>query len=188
MQAVGHRGDPLPLRGSLIEFEWHNAPEWFQETAEKMYGKAGAAIPESYDAKAVSTIISEHNNLAIDSMGVCTWPYALFIYHTIDKATEMFNLVTGKDWDVAHIHSIAERLRNLERLFDVRQGLTRTNDDLPKKFFGKPLSKGKYEGAVLDRGKFETMKDEYYMLRGWDKQTGAPTKEKMAELGLADIG
>jgi aldehyde:ferredoxin oxidoreductase len=188
MQAVGHRGDPLPLRGSLIEFEWHNAPEWFQETAEKMYGKAGAAIPESYDGKAVSTIISEHNNLAIDSMGVCTWPYALFIYHTIDKATEMFNLVTGKDWDVAHIHGIAERLRNLERLFDVRQGLSRANDDLPKKFFEKPLSKGKYEGAVLDRGKFEAMKDEYYMLRGWDKQTGAPTKEKMAELGLADIG
>jgi aldehyde:ferredoxin oxidoreductase len=187
MQAVGHRGDPLPLRGSLIEFEWANAPEWFQETAEKMYGNAGAAIPESYDGKAVSTIISEHNNLAIDSMGVCTWPYALFIYHTIDKATEMFNLVTGKDWDVEHIHGIAERLRNLERMFDVRQGLTRASDDLPKKFFEKPLSKGKYEGAVLDRDKFEAMKDEYYMLRGWDKQTGAPSKEKMEQLGLADL-
>jgi aldehyde:ferredoxin oxidoreductase len=187
MQAVGHRGDPLPLRGSLIEVDWINAPEWFQETAEKMYGNAGAAIPSSYDGKAASTIISEHNNLAIDSMGVCTWPYVLFIFHTIDKATQMFNLVTGKDWDVAHIHGIAERLRNLERIFDIRQGLTRADDALPKKFFEKPLTKGKYEGAVLDRDKFETMKDEYYMLRGWDKQTGAPSKEKMAELGLADL-
>ncbi len=187
MQAVGHRGDPLPMRGSLIEFEWHNAPEWFQETAEKMYGKAGAAIPSSYDGKAVSTIISEHNNLAVDSMGVCTWPYTLFIFHTIDKAAHMFNLITGKDWDVAHILHIAERLRNLERLFDVRQGLTRQSDDLPKKFFEKPLSKGKYKGAVLDRGKFENMKDEYYLLRGWDKKTGAPTKEKMDELGLNEM-
>ena len=186
MQAVGHRGDPLPLRGSLIEFEWANAPEWFQETAEKMYGKAGAAIPSSYEGKAVSTIISEHNNLAIDSMGVCTWPYTLFIFHTIDKAAQMFNLVTGKDWDVDHILGIAERLRNLERLFDVRQGLTRETDSLPKKFFEKPLSKGKYEGAVLDKSKFEGMKDEYYMLRGWDKKTGAPTQDKLAELGLAD--
>lgn len=187
MQAVGHRGDPLPLRGSLLEFEWHNAPEWFQETAENMYGKAGAAIPSSYDGKAVSTIMSEHNNLAIDSMGVCTWPYTLFIFHTIEKATQMFNLVTGKDWDVDHILGIAERLRNLERMFDVRQGLTRETDSLPKKFFEKPLTKGKYEGAVLDKGKFEEMKDEYYMLRGWDKKTGAPTKEKLSELGLSDI-
>jgi len=186
MQAVGHRGDPLPMRGSLIEFEWHNAPEWFQETAEKMYGKAGAAIPSSYDGKAVSTIMSEHNNLAIDSMGVCTWPYTLFIFHTIDKAAQMFKLVTGKQWDVDHILGIAERLRNIERMFDVRQGLTRETDSLPKKFFEKPLSKGKYEGAVLDKSKFEEMKDEYYMLRGWDKKTGAPTIEKLSELGLND--
>ena len=40
----------------------------------------------------------------------------------------------------------------------------------------------------MERDKFEAMKDEYYTLRGWDKQTGAPTKEKMAELGLADLG
>jgi aldehyde:ferredoxin oxidoreductase len=68
----------------------------------------------------------------------------------------------------------------------VRQGLTRETDSLPKKFFEKPLSKGKYEGAVLDKGKFEAMKDEYYMLRGWDKNSGAPTKENLAELDLAD--
>lgn len=186
MQAVGHRGDPLPLRGSLLEFEWHNAPEWFQETAERMYGHAGAAIPGSYEGKAVAAILSEHNNLAIDSLGVCTWPYALFIFHTIDKAVEMFNLVTGKDWDVTQVLKVAERIRNLERLFDVRQGLTRATDSLPKKFFEKPLTKGKYEGAVLDEDKFEGMKDDYYTLRGWDLKTGAPTPDKLAELNLSE--
>ena len=185
MQAVGHRGDPLPMRGSLIEFEWHNAPEWFEETAEKMYGHPGAAIPSSYEGKANSTIISEHNNLSVDCMGVCTWPYALFVFHTIDNAVNMFNLVTGKDWDVAHIHKIAERVRNLERMFDVRQGLDRSGDILPDKFFDKPLTKGKYQGAVLDRDKFERMKDEYYQLRGWDQKTGAPTRQKLEELKLA---
>jgi len=68
-------------------------------------------------------------------------------------------------------------------MFDVRQGLTRADDTLPKKFFETPLSKGKYEGAVLDKAKFEQMKDEYYELRGWDKN-GIPTKEKLTELGL----
>ncbi len=185
MQAVGHRGDPLPMRASLLEFEWANAPEWFQQTAEKMYGNPGAAIPSSYEGKATSTISSEHNNLAIDSMGVCTWPYANFVFHTIDRAVRMLQLVTGKEWDVAHVLKIAERLRNLERMFDVRQGLTREADTLPRKFFEKPLAKGKYEGAVLDKEKFEGMKDEYYALRGWDPKTGAPTAEKLAELRLS---
>ena len=184
MQAVGHRGDPLPMRGSLLEFEWQNAPDWFQQVGEKMYGNAGAAIPSSYEGKANSTILSEHNGLAVDSMGVCTWPYANFIFHTIDKAVRMLQLVTGKDWDVAHVLKMAERMRNLERVFDVRQGMNREQDTLPTKFFETPLAKGKYKGAVLDKAQFEKMKDEYYTLRGWDLKTGAPTAEKLTELGL----
>ncbi len=184
MQAVGHRGDPLPMRGSLLEFEWQNAPDWFQEVGKKMYGSPDAAIPSSYGGKANSAILSEHNALAVDSMGVCTWPYANFVFHTIDKAVRMLQLVTGKDWDVPHVLQIAERLRNLERMFDVRQGLTRADDTLPSKFFETPLARGKYQGAVLDKAKFEKMKDEYYTLRGWDTKTGVPTSEKLAELRL----
>ena len=40
---------------------------------------------------------------------------------------------------------------------------------------------------MIDAKKFEQMKDEYYEIRGWDKQTGIPTKEKLVELGLSDI-
>ncbi len=187
MQAVGHRGDPLPLRGSLIEFEWHNAPEWFEQVAKAQYGNAEAAIPYSYGGKAQSAIISEHNERVADSLGICTWPYTLFIFHNVEKAARFFNLATGKDWPVEHLLAIAERIRNLERLFDVRQGLRRADDILPKKFFTQPLSKGKYEGAVLDRAKFEQMKDEYYSLRGWDKETGIPLRGKVEELGLAQL-
>jgi aldehyde:ferredoxin oxidoreductase len=186
MQAVGHRGDPLPLRGSLIEFEWHNAPEWFQEVAKGQFGSEEAAIPAEYKGKAQSAVISEHNDRVIDSLGVCTWPYSLFIFHTIEKATQLFNLVTGKDWSMDEMLLKGQRIRNLERMFDVRQGMTREMDTLPNKFFDKPLTKGKYKGAVLDRGKFEQMKDEYYEQRGWDLKTGIPTKEKLTELGLED--
>jgi aldehyde:ferredoxin oxidoreductase len=186
MQAVGHRGDPLPLRGSLIEFEWHNAPEWFQEVAKGQFGSEEAAIPSEYRGKAQSAVISEHNDRVVDSLGICTWPYSLFIFHNIEKATRFFNLVTGKDWSMEELLRIGERIRNLERMFDVRQGLTRDMDTLPNKFFDKPLTKGKYKGAVLDREKFELMKDEYYNQRGWDPKTGIPTGEKLSELGLED--
>lgn len=184
MQAVGHRGDPLPLRGSILEFEWHNAPEWFQQVGKAQFGSEEAAIPHSYEGKARSTIISEHDQRIADSLGVCTYPYSLFIFHDVKYAWQFFQLVTGKDWDLDRGVTISERIRNLERMFDVRQGLTRADDTLPKKFFEQPLPKGMYEGAVLDKDKFEQMKDEYYELRGWDKQTGIPTQEKLAELGL----
>jgi aldehyde:ferredoxin oxidoreductase len=122
----------------------------------------------------------------VDSLGICTWPYTLFIFHNIEKATRFFNLVTGKDWSMEELLKIGERIRNLERMFDVRQGLSRDMDSLPKKFFEKPLTKGKYKGAVLDREKFEQMKNEYYDQRGWNPQTGIPTPEKLTALGLQD--
>lgn len=187
MQAVGHRGDPLPLRGSLIEFEWHNAPEWFQQVAKAQFGSEEAAIPSSYKGKALAGIISEHNERVADSLGICTWPYTLFIFHDVTKAWQFFQVVTGKDWDIERLLTTAERIRNLERMFDVRQGISRSDDCLPKKFFETPLARGKYEGAILDRNEFEGMKDDYYRLRGWDIETGIPTREKLVELGLEDV-
>jgi aldehyde:ferredoxin oxidoreductase len=187
MQAVGHPGDPLPLRGSLIEFDWDNGPEWFQQVAKEQFGSEEAAIPSSYTGKARAAIISEHNDRVIDSLGICNWPYILFVFQTLDRAAQFTNLATGRDWSVEQLQLIGERIRNLERVFDVRQGMCREMDILPDKFFDKPLRKGKYEGAVLDREKFEQMKDEYYELRGWDKKTGFPTKEKLIDLGLQDV-
>ncbi len=187
MQAVGHRGDPLPLRGSLLEVDWHHAPEWFQQVAKEQFGSEDAAIPTSYKGKALSAVISEHLERVPDSLGICKWLYNLFIYQDVNIATRLFNLATGKDWDANYLLKVSERVRNLERMFDVRQGLRRKDDSLPKKFFEVPLSKGPYEGAVLDREKFEQMKDEYYEIRGWDKETGIPTREKLVELGLEDI-
>jgi aldehyde:ferredoxin oxidoreductase len=187
MQAVGHRGDPLPLRASLLEFDWNHAPDWFQQVAKEKFGSEQASIPTSYQGKAMATIISEHMERVADNLGICKWIYTLFVYEDAQMPTRLFNLVTGKDWDINQLIEVSERVRNLERMFDVRQGLRREDDNLPPKFFNQPLKKGPFEGEVMDKEKFEQMKDEYYELRGWDKKTGIPTAEKLEELGLHDI-
>ncbi len=187
MQAVGHRGDPLPLRGSLLEVDWHHANDWFQQVATEQYGAPEAAIPTSYVGKAMSAVVSEHMERVADNFGVCKWLYGLFIYNDVNMICKVFNTATGKDWGIEEILKVSERVRNLERMFDVRQGLRRKDDSLPKKFFEQPLEKGPYTGEVLDREKFEQMKDEYYEIRGWDKSSGIPTPEKLAELDLADV-
>jgi aldehyde:ferredoxin oxidoreductase len=187
MQAVGHRGDPLPLRGSLLEVDWHHANDWFQQVAKEQFGDEQAAIPTSYQGKARSAVISEHMERVADNMGVCKWLYGLFIYNDVNMVSQVFNLVTGKDWDINQILKTSERVRNLERMFDVRQGIRRKDDSLPRKFFEQPLENGPYKGEVIDEKKFEQMKDEYYEIRGWDKANGIPTREKLDELGLSDV-
>ena len=187
MQAVGHRGDPLPLRGSLLEVDWHHSNEWFQQVAKEQFGDEEAAIPTSYQGKARSAVISEHMERVADNLGVCKWLFGLFIYQDTEMVTRVFNLVTGKDWDLNQLLKVSERVRNLERMFDVRQGLRRQDDSLPKKFFDQPLTHGPYKGEVMDKDKFERMKDEYYDIRGWDKETGIPTREKLEELGLGEV-
>jgi len=186
-QAVGHRGDPLPLKNALLEVDWHHAPEWFQSVAKEAFGAEEAAIPTEYKGKAQATVISEHMERIPDNLGICKWLYGLFIFQDVQYATRFFDLVTGKDWNVDQLMKVSERVRNLERMFDVRQGLTRVDDSLPKKFFDQPLAKGRYKGQVIDKEKFEQMKDEYYELRGWDKKTGIPTREKLEELDLKDV-
>jgi aldehyde:ferredoxin oxidoreductase len=79
-----------------------------------------------------------------------------------------------------------ERIVNLERLFIGREGITRRDDTLPRRFLQEPLPQGSgpSTGSVLE---LDPMLDEYYRARGWDVESGLPTKQKLAELGLVQM-
>ena len=76
----------------------------------------------------------------------------------------------------------AERGWNLKRAINNRMGLTAANDKLPKALL-TPLSDGGAAGFVPD---IKGMLAAYYEARGWDPQTGKPTREKLTQLGLED--
>ena len=46
---------------------------------------------------------------------------------------------------------------------------------------------GDQAGSILDRAKFEKMKDEYYSLRGWDNESGYPKENTLKKLGMSDV-
>ena len=79
--------------------------------------------------------------------------------------------------------TIAERIINLQRAFNVREGVTRRDDRLPKRF-GEPLSCGTTKGQRLAQRTIRRMLDDYYEIRGWDKKTGAPKGMTLERLGL----
>jgi aldehyde:ferredoxin oxidoreductase len=95
----------------------------------------------------------------------------------------LINLACGLDWSVSDILRAGERGWNLKRAINNRMGLSRTNEKLPKALL-EPYPEG---GAAGYKIPFEAMLAAYYAARGWDPETGRPTKEKLLALGLADV-
>jgi aldehyde:ferredoxin oxidoreductase len=69
---------------------------------------------------------------------------------------------------------------------NVREGITRKDDKLPKRF-AEPLPEGPYKGEAFPEDVFEGMLDHFYRLRGWDEKTGIPTRAKLEELDLGYV-
>jgi aldehyde:ferredoxin oxidoreductase len=88
--------------------------------------------------------------------------------------------VTGEPLEARQLLKRGERIWNLERLFNLREGFTKEDDRLPPRFSQESLPRGHSKNQVVD---LEPLLEEYYRLRGWDKE-GVPTEEKLKELGL----
>lgn len=81
---------------------------------------------------------------------------------------------------------VGERLINLTRMFNVREGVTRRDDYLPKRLMEQVHTIGPTSGKVLSEELLDKMLDRYYELRGWDVKTGVPLKDKLRALGLLE--
>ena len=93
------------------------------------------------------------------------------------------NLVTGWDVDVPELEQIGERVYNLERLINVRRGVSRKDDILPYRVMNVPIPDGPSQGRYCPKNELDTMLDRYYELRGWTRD-GVPSDAKLKELGL----
>ena len=98
-----------------------------------------------------------------------------------EKIARLIEIVTGYSLTPAEVKFIGERIVNIERAYDVREGIRRVHDTLPRRFLEEPVSYGPSAPHVIE---LEVMLDEYYEARGWDVKTGLPTKAKLLELGL----
>jgi aldehyde:ferredoxin oxidoreductase len=100
-----------------------------------------------------------------------------------EMQVKLINAACGLDWNVEEMMKCGERAWNIKRLINNRMGLTRANDKLPKALL-QPFSDGGSAGYVPD---IEEMLSAYYQARGWDRETGNPSQEKLFELGLDNL-
>jgi aldehyde:ferredoxin oxidoreductase len=145
-------------------------------------------LPEIVDPytekyKATAVYESENSYCIRDTLIVCwysvSWPPIFWMQDFAD----MLPLATGvKEFgSVDKLTEIAERQVNLKRIFNAREGISRKDDNLPPRFTDEPMPDGPGKGQVVD---LEPMLNDYYKLRGWDLETGLPTKETIRRLSL----
>ncbi|MEX1330099.1 MAG: aldehyde ferredoxin oxidoreductase C-terminal domain-containing protein, partial [Desulfobacterales bacterium] len=116
-----------------------------------------------------------------------TCKFFMYADITLEHLAEIYSAMTG--WEVSgeDLMTVGERVLNLQRMFNVREGVARADDQLPARVLQQPAF-GFYEKeAQCATQNFDDMLDEYYDARKWDKQTGKPSEEILKELGLENI-
>lgn len=123
----------------------------------------------------------QNTGILQDSLGVCRFTGYAF---SADPWSRMLGGVTGRDFSVARLEEIENRVATLERRFNLEAGATADDDALPARFADVPIVVEGKERRV-SRADQERMKRDYYRVRGWD-DCGRPTPEMLRALRIEE--
>jgi aldehyde:ferredoxin oxidoreductase len=151
--------------------------------AQEIFGVPFPHPVDRFDEGNADIVIYNQNETAMNECGViCAfagrWGWSK-LYGPLLSAARGIDVYK----DDAYLAKVGDRVFTLERAFNVRQGLGRKDDYLPKRIRTEPLHtrEAKGEGQTVSRN--DEFLDKYYSLRGWSKE-GVPAEKKLKELGL----
>ncbi len=162
---------------------WVDEFDMFEDVKRKVYGMPAKEVPSTWEGKPMLTKWFEDLYSAANALGICFFPVGLGVVGP-NHFSKLFSSFTGIETTPEDIMRIGENIFTVLKAYIAREGLTRKDDTLPDRFFNEPVSEGPKQGAILSREVIDKVLDEYYELRGWDKATGLPSKERLTELGL----
>ncbi len=176
--AVNPRGPQLNQYSSITHM-----PDRSEESLLRYVNRIG--VPEEHIKRVVTggtdgfdtplmTYYAELFNNIVFAMSMCNRPFFSRIMD-LNTFTELFNTSTGLDYSPGKLMKAAERIINIKRLFNVREGAARKDDCYPEGHL--PPEREKEFQGFLSR---------YYQAHGWDEETGIPTPQKLEELSLED--
>ena len=150
---------------------------------ERMFGVPEATLRLADRGKGKLVSYFEDWNAVIDALEPCKNIMQNMEILTFERASRVIEACTGLRLSPADVRRVGERIINVERAFNVREGIRRRDDALPRRFREETLAEGASRGTVFDQ---EPMLDEYYDERGWDRETGIPYAETLERLGLVE--
>jgi len=196
-QLVYPRGPNAECGGSGL-YTLGQPVETVRRHAQRM-GVSKEAIERSFDSPLKINIgrfvtSSEHWLALFNSLGICNRHVNNRFYH-IDTISELYSAATGVERSSQQLIEYSEKVWNIFKMINVREGFSRKDDQPPDQWFepmrthdGKELfMMDYYKTRRLTKDDVDQWLDDYYEERGWDIETGIPTEEKLITLGLEDF-
>jgi len=171
--------DPRGAMGQALNFATSNRGAC--HLTGYLIGMELLGVPKLIDrfslAKSDLLVLKQNQSAVEDSLVVCKFVgFALGLEYQV----RFFRLITGQDYTIDKLVEIGERIYTLERLFNIREGFSRKDDTLPKRFLEEPLQDGPSKDCTVPLDK---LLEDYYRIRRWD-ENGIPTDELLRKLNL----
>jgi aldehyde:ferredoxin oxidoreductase len=182
----------------------HHGLEWerIMEVSARIYGSTASTDPQSnYEGKALPACWHGNRSVMKDSLPVCDQVFPRIYSRKTDDnfaragdmegpsfERHMFTAMTGIDWDDKDLEKTSARVLHLERALLVRNfNRSRSDDESVIPYFERKenlVNPFLGERVGMDSERFRSVLDEYYQLRGWDLETGRPTRETLQHFDL----
>ncbi len=201
-EKIGNGSEYFAMHGKGLTFAGHSArgmpgfalgyatgPRGGSHHDGRPTGERTGLVPrETTEGKGEYTARINHLMILTDSMILCHLTEGIWGPLDItDLVVRCLNTATGMNMTLDEARTAAERIWNLIRAFAVREGYRREHDRLPPRFMEEPIKSGPSKGMAITRRMLDDMLDQYYKFRGWDRETGIPTAERLKALGLEDV-
>ncbi len=116
--------------------------------------------------------------LYMDSLVMC-----MFVRLPEHQIAEAVRAITGWNTSTTEALKVGERAATIARAFNIREGLSHADDQLPPRFF-QPATRGPLKETAIDPAAMDKAIHSFYRRMGWDAETGMPTAEKLEELEI----
>lgn len=182
---VSTRGGTHTRGANLVEMR-----DYPEEVYQKVWGIPKLKGPLSYEHKPKLVAYYERLRAVNDSLGICN-----FLGNDVDpelmgpdRLAALFQAATGIPMTGEALMTAGRRIHNIEKVFNVlHAGYGRKDDYPPQRFLEETVATGPRKGERLSLEAWDAMLEEYYVLNGWDRQSGLPTRACLESLGLDDI-
>ena len=122
--------------------------------------------------------------VVMDSLMICR--HMISAYQGFVDFARLYNLITGFKTTAEELRIAGERINNLARIFNVREGFLREDDHLPARVTTIPIADGASKGNIITQEELDLMLEDYYSARGWNRE-GQPTEKKLKQLEIEMI-
>jgi aldehyde:ferredoxin oxidoreductase len=177
--------DPRGAKGMGIEYATSPRGGCHERglISRETFGAPPHMDPLSLEGKGTVAKETQDETAVLDALGVCVFPP-----HNdgmdMNELAQLVSRALGTSYTSEDLLETGDRIWNLERLFNLREGFTGEDDTLPPRLLDEPMKEGPAKGHVVE---LEQLLQDYYRARRWDRN-GVPTPEVLNKLGLAEEG